>query len=192
MAVPGLAVALAGPEPLHLPADIRRAPVMAPFGWHEVLAVHLLAGLPLAWWLAGRIPGRRGQLWCIGAIGVGLLLAAGSLSFGGAIAAWLDAVDAGPVGRFMARLVVCLILQLPWCVAASRESPPWGMAAFAVVVALAVAPTALFTQWLAERRTARAEELQREMRLGRLYPVVDGLCAVGSLIPVNQQTPTML
>ena len=90
---------------------------VAPFGYLEVVAVHVFSGLPICWLLAARIRpwfgvAKPGDI--AGIVLLGGLLAVATLYLGGTS---VLRVSAG--GRFWLRIFWVAALQLPWCVAAA-------------------------------------------------------------------------
>jgi tetratricopeptide (TPR) repeat protein len=189
--VPAAALFLAAPLEGQGPS-----PVPAPFGWRDLAAVHLLAGLPLALALARLMPPATPAVR-VGAGAAGALLALATLALGAALAPALDRGEVGPVGRWLVRAGWCLALQAPWAVALSshlRQTPlrarDVAPAAFGLFLALAV-PGAYAGARL-EAATASADQFLSAGRLARAAPLVEALAAAGSPFEVAGAPPARL
>jgi tetratricopeptide (TPR) repeat protein len=180
--VPGLALlGAAGPD--------RAADGLAvsPFGWPRVIVIHLIATLPLSLVLAGRLPAGRG--WAIAAAGLGALLALATFAAGPLVGAWLDMAEAGRAGRFVARGLWCLALQMPWCLAglalAARPPRPVPAAAWLLAALAAIAPPAVYAATAAENWARQAATALDDGRLRRAEIILTGLADLGRDTPVN-------
>ena len=167
----------------------------APFAWLNVLVVHSLAALPLAWLAAGWIQSQsagvdRGRQTSLAALG--LLLAALVAAMAIHRTSTIDEALAGasPVGesliRFVARLLLCVTIAIPiWLAAGAWLSdlrlgvarPPRWLVAWLLVGSISMTWTyeahVVGEQWLETERlssqaeiTAARQQVERLLMLG--------------------------
>src|SRR5262249_53912837 len=144
---------------------------LAPFGWHRLLVVQLLATLPLSLLLAYLLArSRLKQEAPLGAVlwtAVGVSLAWATYAAGSAAGVILTPADAGFFSRLVLRVAWCLLLELPWCLAGRwlagpvtgewRTIPP-RFAALLAVVGAVVLP-GVYAHTLIAEQTREAESL---------------------------------
>ena len=162
IAFPGLALMLAAPSD-------RSAMGLAvrPFGWPELLTVHLLAGLPLAAvlasWIARRIAATNGPVHPVLFVVLGVLTEV----LGGVIVSGLGpgVGKLGFEGLSFLRSVLCIAFALPWCIAAAVV---WKLGPTSTAILLFAGLVGFVLPGIGADRIAsvKAEELRE--RLGRL------------------------
>jgi hypothetical protein len=167
----------------------------APFAWQGVLLAHLVAALPLALIVAGRVrrlpavASAAGWLWVLLGVVTTGLGAALSWGLGNAVAGW----DLGTVPFLLLRSLLAFVLVLPWCVAAigpaagSRPGPTG--VAIGIGLGLAVLPCGLYADGVIASRTQEAAELLVQRRMVKAEGVVTGLCELGSVRPIGRKSP---
>lgn len=191
VAMPLAAVVCALPVPAKLPAGVRQAPLPAPFGSVDLLAIHLLVGVGPAWLGARWLPLARTPRFCqmMTCLGIAVSLAALSM-LGPVLTPWLDACAAPGTERWLARVLLCLALQTPWLLAAARPAAVPVPAVFGV--ALALAASAQYGAWIGHKRLGQVEELLSNQQLARAYLTLDAICLAGGAGPIRQQSPLEL
>jgi len=166
---------------------------VAPFGWGRVVVVHVATALLLSWVIAEVVwavfPKLRSRrltpLWIAGS----LTLAWWTASHGSLVGEVADLAGAGYVGRLVVRVLWCVVLQLPWCLAILAVTPntmsskrdPLAIAhlfALALVVAFVV-PLA-YVDSLIDDQTALAKKHCGNNHVERARNIVWRLCDLGS------------
>ncbi|HEY1600489.1 MAG TPA: hypothetical protein VGG64_12860 [Pirellulales bacterium] len=185
------------------------AGVATVFGWQRVAVVHLLSTLPASVCLAALVtqrfslgrPRLMGILWA----SVGTIVA---LFVAGALPDVARAVDADHVGfiaRALLRVGTCLILELPWCLAAECWAEAWEdrarrdqqpdratLAALVIAILAAVGLPAAYAVDLYRRQTAVAADLIERQQLVAAQRVITRLCAIGSVRPIAGIAPAAI
>lgn len=172
---------------LAAPAD-RTADGLAvsPFGWPSLLVVHVLCAVPAGWLLARRLtptdnPGPPVLLGVLTA-GLGYLLV-------GELGAALE--DAGFAVRAAARSLFCLLLVLPWCVAANTVRGTTDPLLVLVAVVLAVGLPAIQADRVAGQALAEAAAHVERDRLVRVVPLLAAAADVSPDQPAPGGTATV-
>jgi len=177
------------------------------FGWPRLLVVHVLFVLPfcagLATLMRQRLPNKKhlalAMVWGL----VGLMAASVSIALAPRLAAAFDAENAGFAARWLARTILCVAVELPWCAAvevfAARHdaaqttatSPPWRVPRWGFVVAFvaATAVPAAYGLDVSRREAARATGLLERQQLVNSQQIVTALATAGSAAPVSGMPP---
>ena len=173
--VPGLALWFAAP-----PDRGEVGLAVAPFGWPSMVAVHLLAALPLAVAL-----GNRSRGWFVSA-GEGIPpWAPAIIGIIFAAIAYYQTQDIGEVltecgfaMRAIARTLGCVLLAWPWCLIAADSPGRVWMLLFTAIAALAL--PAIHADALADKGIREGSDLLLQDRLVAARPQ---WIAVGDLAP---------
>jgi len=169
----------------------------SPFAAQRLIAVHVLASLPLAigitLFLSPAIPRADRRFVLLSGV-IWLVLNLFSSTLGRLVGPALDAAGTGFVERVLVRVVWVLVLELPPCIAIwsamalTPIRPP--RLALALATLAAVAPPALFADRLAEQWTRQAEEALADLRLDDARRLLTGLTDLGSTTPVGGHAPS--
>jgi hypothetical protein len=139
---------------------------------------HCLAAVPLAAVFAGRLVRRMTAVSPLPAVAAGLLSAAGGFWLAGMVGEVLDSFPADFAARGLARSLFCVLLALPWAVAARVGTAPargsWVVAAVGLAVAV-VLPGVWADKLAKEMGDAVVDELAAR-RITRAARLVDGVC----------------
>ncbi len=180
---------------------------LAPFGCPRLVIVHVLSALPCAAVAAHGLcrlsPSTGRKLAALVSVAIGLMSAAATSAYLPVWGAALDAQGAGYIARLLARVALCVTLELPWCLAAEllranfiaapeREklSSPgsrfyWG----GLAVVAAVALPAIYGLELSRQQTARASELIERQQVVAAERIVRRLSSIGSEQKIAGATP---
>lgn len=171
--VPAAALWLAAPTD-----RAARGMAVSPFGWPSLLVVQALSVLPLAGviaaWLVNRIRSRTPYL--------GLALGVIAATVGSFAVHWLadllEVFEAGFALRCVLRSAFCLLLAVPWGVAAHRSLPPLAVSRVMLAVGLvaAVVLPGIWANKLAREVTAEAQDTLAARRMARALPLIEGVC----------------
>lgn len=171
--------------------------VAAPFGWWHVALVTSLLVWPICYFAGWRIAAGIGdaarQSASRTAAGLAIALAIGTLLAVNPLAVWLEDAADGFASRAIARVALCVLLELPWHVAAwlsvpaaaRARKPPLGLVALAVVVA-AVLPAAYVRDYAAKQTDALQSDLARNQILSAGSLSV-ALVDIGSPWPIGDE-----
>lgn len=145
-----------------------------PFGWPSLLVVQCVAVLPLAAVVAGRVNVRSVLVPVV----AGVLSAAGGFVLTGPLGDALDSFPADFTVRCLVRPLFCLLLAVPWAVAARVGSPParWSWVRAAVGLAAAFILPGVWAERLAREATDAAVDELTARRATRAARLVDGAC----------------
>lgn len=188
VSVPAAVLHATTPEP-------RRAAGLTapPFAWPRLMVAHLALVLPLGLFVAR-------WLLSSGAIkashrGACALAGVAAAGFAAPVAPEIGDVirgsEFGAAPLLALRASLALVLVLPWCIAALDAPAPTShpQITFALGLALALIPPALYTDAVAAARTEQVNELLARERLARGLPVLTGLCELGSARAVASKPP---
>jgi hypothetical protein len=148
-----------------------------PFGWPSLLVAHCLAAVPLAAVAAGQLVKRVKVSSVVPPVVVGLLVAVVGYFAVQGVAGSLDP-SADFALRCLVRTLVCLLLALPWAVAARAEEAPARGSWVTVAVGLAVA-FLLPGIWAGRLAKENADAAQGEVSVNRTTRgrrLLDGVC----------------
>lgn len=187
-------------------ADSAAAPL---FGWQRLIVVHVLLALPLAVFVAvivrNCVATARPLTLALAAAAIGLAATfvmalivpfIGNIVESGSPGAWILA----PV-----RTLLCLAVELPWCVAIAcsfkrhlelqnRSAPATSFRELvlwtSIAVGAAIALPAVFINDLIGKQTVLASDLLARQQLVAADRVIARLCAAGSNRPLRGAEPT--
>lgn len=159
------------------PERVSHGMAVSPFGWPSLLVVQCLAAVPLASVVAGQLAKRVKVTSPVPPVVLGLLFAVVGHFATPALGSALDS-SADFAVRCLVRSAACLLLALPWAVAARVGAAPahasWVRAA--VGVAVAVVLPGVWAEKLAKENTAAAQNELAAQRMARALPLIDGVC----------------
>ena len=150
--------------------------VAAPFGWWHVALVTSLLVWPIcyfaAWRIASGVSEVSRQITQRAVVGSAVAVAIVTLLAVNPFALWLEDSADGFAARSVARVVLCVLLEMPWHVAAwlavpaaaRTQKPPLGLVLLAIVVA-AVLPAAYVRDYAAKQTEALQADLARNQLL---------------------------
>ncbi len=163
----------------------------SPFALHRMIVIHALATLPLSWALAralltiAPVLKSRGMMFVW--VAVGVLIVCATIGGGGFVEHGLNSGRSSYAVRLSVRVVWCLLLQAPWCLAAqaaagARKQPSLFVLVHLLVIAcvVAVAVPISYVEVLLDRQTAEAMTLWREFRILKAQRVMQRLYDLGS------------
>lgn len=162
--VPAVALWLATPA-----ERSARGMAVSPFGWPSQLVVQCLAAVPLAAVIGGWVKVRTP----LPAVAAGLLFALAGFLLTGSVSEALDSLPADFATRCVVRSLLCVLLALPWAVAARAGGP---RVAFALGVVAAFILPGVWAHKLAAENTAAAQDELAAQRMKRAFPLIDGVC----------------
>jgi hypothetical protein len=150
---------------------------VSPFGWPSLLVVQCLAAVPLAAVVAGWLVTRVKVTSPVPPVVVGLLVAVVGYFAAPPLAGTLDP-SADFAVRCLVRSTLCLLLAVPWAVAARAGAAPARGSWVTVVVGLVVAVLlpGVWAERLAKENTAAAQNELAAQRMKRAFPLIDGVC----------------
>ena len=171
--------------------------VAAPFGWWHVALVTSLLVWPACyfagWRIAAGVNDASRQTASRAAVGLAVAVAIGTLLAVNPLALWLEDAADGFAARSVARVAPCVLLELPWHVAAWLAVPaaaraqqaPRGLVVLAIVVA-AVLPAAYVRDYAARQTEALKNDLARNQILSA-GSISAALVEVGSPWLIDEQ-----
>lgn len=150
---------------------------VSPFGWPSLLVVQCLAAVPLAAVVAGWLVKRVKVPSPVPVVVVGGLFAVVGYFTISPVGTALDS-SADFAVRCLVRSVVCLLLALPWAVAAKVGGTPaaGSRVVFAVGLVVAFVLPGVWAARLAKENTAAAQNELAAQRMARALPLIDGVC----------------
>jgi tetratricopeptide (TPR) repeat protein len=178
------------------------------FGWQRVEIVQAMLALPLCILLARQWYGRQRSRRRGGTVVVyclaGVAIAGGAAIVVPGLTVVLDGLAAGFWARAIVRGLLCLAIELPWCLAieagltgtreqnrdalSGRSFAVWMLIAVVVAVALPGA----YAEDLCRRQTALAGEALERQQLVVALRIISRLRAIGSDQPVRGALPVTL
>lgn len=171
--VPTVALWLAAP-----PERAAHGMAVKPFGWPSLLVVQCLAAVPLAAVIAGWLTKRMKVRSPIPMTIAGVLFAGGGYFASAWLGDTLDSFPADFVSRCAVRSLFCLLLALPWAVAARAGAAPAVGSWVRLVVGLAIVFVlpGVGAEKLAKEASDDAVDELAARRITRASRLVDGVC----------------